>query len=147
VLLEPVLDDLRRQATFALERAPYGSKYTMSVRSTSSEDVMRSMVRMFATGDVASVVEVVADEYHDHQGLRGTEIRGPEGFRLVVETARCSIRGLSVTIEDLIADGDRVAARIRWQGHSLSGDPVDRETIDVVQVRSGRAVEHWGAQL
>jgi predicted ester cyclase len=115
--------------------------------SKSSEDVMRSMVCMFATGDVASVVEVVADEYHDHQGLSGTEIHGPEGFRLVVETARHSIRGLSVTIEDLIADGDRVAARIRWQGHSPSGDPVDRETIDIVHVRSGRAVEHWGAQL
>ena len=112
----------------------------------SSEGVMRAMVRMFATGDVASALQVVSDEYHDHQGLRGVEIRGPEGFCRVVDAARGSIQDLRVTIEDLIAEGDSVAARIRWQGRTQSGDTVDRETIDIVRVRSGHAVEHWGAQ-
>ncbi len=106
---------------------------------------MRSMVEMFATGDASAVLEVVADDYHDHQGLGGVEIRGPQGFRRVVEVARSGIRDIVVSIEDLIADGDRVAARIRWRGISASGEPVDRETIDIVRTESGKAAEHWGA--
>lgn len=48
--------------------------------------------------------------------------------------------------EELFAEGDLAAARIRWHGELLTGDVVDRETIDVVRVTDARAVEHWGAE-
>jgi predicted ester cyclase len=111
-----------------------------------AEAVMRAMLAMFATGDVAAVADVVADEYHDHQGLNGVEIHGTDGFCRVVEVARASMLDLTITVEDLVADDERVAARIRWQGRSPSGDAVDRETIDLLRVSAGRAVEHWGAR-
>jgi ketosteroid isomerase-like protein len=72
-------------------------------------------------------------------------VRGTEGFRRVVAAARASAVGLSVTVADLIADGDGAAARLRWRGVSPTGEPVDRETIDIIRIRDGRAVEHWGA--
>ena len=106
---------------------------------------MRKMVEMFATGDISELGAVVSDDYHDHQGLRGVAVTGADGFRRVVEAARAATGGLSVSVADLIADGDGAAARLRWRGVSPTGEPVDRETIDIVRTRNGRAVEHWGA--
>jgi ketosteroid isomerase-like protein len=110
-----------------------------------AEAVMRKMIEMFATGDVSAVGAVISDEYHDHQGLQGEAVWGPDGFRRVVDTARSGTVGLRVTIADLIADAESAAARLRWRGVSPTGKPVDRETIDIVRVRDGKAVEHWGA--
>ena len=110
-----------------------------------AETVMRKMIEMFATGDVSALDAVVSDEYHDHQGLDGVPVRGTQGFRQVVEAARAGTVGLTVTIGDLIADDSGAAARLRWRGRSPTGETVDRETIDIVRTRDGKAVEHWGA--
>ena len=108
-----------------------------------AEAVMRKMVEMFATGDVSGVDDVVSAEYHDHQGLNGVAIRGPHGFRQVVETARAGDGDLRVTIEDLIEGVDRAAARLRWLRVSAAGERTERETLDIVRIRDRKAVEHW----
>ena len=110
--------------------------------------LMQNMVAAFATGDVSNVDALVAETYLDHQGLGSGALRGPEGFRQVVVAARSAYTPLAITIEDLIAEGDRVAARLRWHGTRTSdGAAVDRETIDIVRFAHGQAVEHWGSRL
>ena len=79
--------------------------------------------------------------------LRGVEICGTAGFASVVAAARAAFTELHVEAADLIAEGDRAAARIRWRGTRPDGGVVDRETIDVIRVAGGLAVEHWGAQV
>ena len=111
-------------------------------------ELMERMVRAFATGDVLDVNSLVDEKYVDHQGLGGIEILGAAGFRQVVEVARSSFLDLDVSVEDLIADGDRAAARLRWVGkRALDGVTVTRETIDIVRFEDNRAVEHWGVRL
>ena len=51
-----------------------------------------------------------------------------------------------MTTEDIFGTTDRAVARIRWQGRRPDGDHVDRQTIDIIRVENGRAVEHWGAR-
>jgi len=110
--------------------------------------LMQHMVRAFTTGDVSNVDALVAETYLDHQGLGSGALRGPEGFRQVVAAARSASTHLAITIEDLIAEGDRVAVRLRWHGtRTADGAPVDRETIDIVRFAHGQAVEHWGIRL
>ena len=58
-----------------------------------------------------------------------------------------SYRHLEVRIEDLFASGDRVAARITWVGRRSNGEHTTRETIDILRVSGGRAIEHWGAAV
>ncbi len=106
--------------------------------------LMQRIVEMFATGNLSGVDVVIAAGYIDHQGLEGIEIRGPEGFSRVVRAARCAFPALQVDIEDLIAEGDRVVARLRWRGTQSTGERIERETIDIVRVANGQAVEHWG---
>ncbi len=108
---------------------------------------MRAIVGMFATGDLRNVAKTIDRNYIDHQGLEGIEIRGPDGFSRVVETARGAIRDLQVTIEDLIAEDDKVVARLQWWGTTLNGEKIERETIDIVRFTNGRAQEHWGTAV
>src|SRR5437867_8475624 len=112
----------------------------------STEELMRRIALVFATGDIAEVDKIVSPEYLDYQGLGGVPLHGPAGFRQVVATARRVFDRLDVTIEDLIVGVDRAAARIRWRGVSAEGVVAERETIDIVRFARKKAVEHWGAK-
>ncbi len=115
------------------------------INARSPAEVMEAMVAAFNTGQVDDVRDYVDATYLDHQGLRRIRpIEGPDGFRLVVETARSGYSKLSVEVVDLIEGEDRTAARLVWSGVSQSGHGTRRETLEIVRVVSGRAVEHWG---
>jgi dephospho-CoA kinase len=108
--------------------------------------VLIRMIEMFSTGNIGAIQEVVADTYRDHQGLHDSEIRGATGFADIVAAARRACNTLDVRPVDLIAEGDLAVARIRWHGVLLTGEIVDRETIEMIRVVNGKAVEHWGAE-
>jgi predicted SnoaL-like aldol condensation-catalyzing enzyme len=108
---------------------------------------MRKLVAIFATGDLEAVESVVSPDYLDHQRFEDTEIRGPDGFRrLVTAVRRPADTSVRVGIEDLIGEGERAAARLRWVHKSADGTEVERETIDILRCVGGQAVEHWGAE-
>ncbi len=109
-------------------------------------EVLNAMVAMFDSGDPTHAARVVAADYLDHQGLGQGPIRGVDGFAGVVTTNHAGYEQQDVTIEDIFGTFDQAVARIRWQGERPNGDHVDRETIDIIRVENGRAVEHWGAR-
>jgi len=110
--------------------------------------VMCKMVEMFATGDLAALDSVVSTDYIDHQGIDGVQIRGREGFADLVRAVHAPHgTPLRVTIEELIGEGDRAAARLRWHHTGEDGSAVERETIDLIRATEGLAVEHWGAEI
>lgn len=116
-----------------------------STKAKSPGDVMRAMVAAFDTGDVADLKSFVDHGYFDHQGLpHQRPIRGLDGFRHVVEVARGGYSELSVSIVDLIEGVDRAAARLVWAGVRRTGEYSTRETLEIVRVDAGKAVEHWG---
>ncbi len=115
--------------------------------SERAEAVMRAMVAMFASGDPARAGEVVDVDYLDHQGLGDGPMRGVDGFAFVVRTNFAAYDELAVRIDDLFATPDRVAARITWEGRRLDGEFTTRQTIDILRIAGGKAVEHWGAAV
>ena len=104
------------------------------------------MVAAFGTGRVDDVAAYVDGDYFDHQGLPGEPVRGADGFARVVEVARGGYDKLSVIVEDLIEDSGRAAARLHWRGTRPTGEVVERETLEIVHVKDGRAVAHWGGR-
>ena len=113
---------------------------------TEVEALTRKIVEIFDNGAFDLIPSVIAPEYVDHQCLGEQEIRGPDGFRKVVEAARRD-EGVHVTVEDLVTDEEKAALRLRWSGVNEAGVVVTRETLDMLRFANGRLVEHWGSLL
>jgi len=104
------------------------------------------MVAIFSSGDPSDAITLVTADYLDHQGLGRGPVRGVEGFAHVVRTNHAAYEHQEVIIQDIFGEGDRAVARIRWRGQRRSGEKVDRETIDILRVADGKAIEHWGTR-
>jgi predicted ester cyclase len=50
---------------------------------------------------------------------------------------------LHVTIEDMIAEGDKVVCRNAWRGTTKSGRPVEFKGIVIWRLADGKIVERW----
>jgi steroid delta-isomerase-like uncharacterized protein len=99
--------------------------------------------------DLAVLNEIVADDYVENDPLPG-QGTGRGGLRQRVEML---IDGLDphFTVEDMIAEGDRVA--VRWTnsgthrkdflGIPATGRSFTIAGIDIHRIQDGRLAEHW----
>jgi predicted ester cyclase len=73
-------------------------------------------------------------------------------FKETFAEAREGFPDLSITVEDVMAEGDRVAARVvmrgthrgEFQGIAPTGKQVKVKAIDMFGISGGKIVEHWG---
>jgi ketosteroid isomerase-like protein len=73
-------------------------------------DVCRSYLASFATGDADQVVRHVTDDFvNEHTAALGAGCVGKDEYSRRVPNFLASMPGLRYDIEDVIADGDRVA--------------------------------------
>ena len=101
-------------------------------------------------GEVDLLDEIAVEDYVEHDPLPG-QGNGRTDFKQRVETLRSAFAPISFTVEDVVAEGDRVVVRWRSSGkHSgefLGIPPTDREYtingIDIHACRDGRLAEHW----
>jgi steroid delta-isomerase-like uncharacterized protein len=93
----------------------------------------------------------VAPDYVNHSpGIPG-QPEGPEGIKAVVSMFRSGMPDLRVNIDDMIAEGDRVAVRYKIEGTregELFGVPptgrrLSIESCTVERVSDGKIREHW----
>ena len=109
----------------------------------------RRIIEAISTGDVDALDELVSADCVEHQ--RGNN-PGREGVKEVSRTLHRWISDFSLTIEDLVADGDKVWTRNRARGvntGSVMGNPptgkvVEVDVIDILRFENGKLVEHWG---
>jgi predicted ester cyclase len=103
--------------------------------------------RGFGSGDLRAVDATCSPECVEHQdGFTDLEsVKGGIGFLHALAS------DFRISIEDVVAAGDRVWARLRAQGtHSgpVLGGPTGRRfditVIDICRFSDGLIVEHWG---
>jgi hypothetical protein len=78
-------------------------------------------------------------------------VRGPEGVGRLGKVPHGGITEVKLPIEAVIAEGDRVLVRLRFQGRhtgdlmglAASGRSVDVAVMDLFRIVDGRRVEHW----
>ena len=115
--------------------------------------VQRFIQDFWAGGDLTRVEEFLALGYIEHNLLPGQE-PGLEGYKRRYLTLRAALPDVSITIDDMLAEGDRVVARVAIEGthlgpflgHPPSGRMVRMTAINVYRVANGRIVERWGVQ-
>lgn len=85
----------------------------------------------------------------DYQGPDGD--RGPSAFRANIAGLRAAFPDIRFTIEDLIAEGDRVVVRWKWEathdGPFRGIPPTHKRAtntgIAIYQLRDGRIIRNW----
>jgi len=101
--------------------------------------------RGFNQGDLSVADDVCAQELTEHEYLSKMDVPGPEILKDQIRTARGTIKGLTLTVEDLVEHGDKVWARSRATGTDpSSGKSVSMTVIDICRFENGKLVEHWG---
>jgi predicted ester cyclase len=121
--------------------------------TTANKDVVRRFnLEVIQNGDRASFEELMAPEFVNHSAPSGAP-NGPESMWNTFQTVlRPAFSQLVVSIEDQIAEGEMVTTRKTITGVHTgalmgvppSGREVSIFVIDIVRVRDGKYVEHWG---
>ena len=82
----------------------------------SNKAIMRRFWEVWEEGNVDFLDELLAPEYVNHTLAAPDLPPGPEGVKEVVSMFRSGMPNLRVNIEDMIAEGDRVATRYALEG-------------------------------
>lgn len=78
-------------------------------------------------------------------------LRGPDDFRPFHTTFRGAFPNVNVVVEDLVAEGDKVAVRCSVRGKhtgdhlgiAASNVPVEFDGIAIVRIEDGKITEAW----
>jgi predicted ester cyclase len=124
----------------------------MSDVSEQNKAVIRRLYNEVHTGgDLDVIDEVYAHDVEIHIPGLPEDPYGPEAVKQLIAKIRWAFPGVIVTIEDLIAEHDKVVASVMWRGPVLGRgqgasprDPlVAWPRLDVYRLFNGRIVEQW----
>ena len=105
--------------------------------------VVRRLMTEIERGNLASIDELIAPDFVFHNPSDPSVGGGPEGYRRWL-AQRGSPGNDRITIEDQLAEGDKVATRFTVHGtHAETGKPVTVTVIAIDQLQDGRLVGHW----
>jgi len=113
--------------------------------------LVRRLVEAVNTRSWGVLDEVMAPDYVDHYALPGQK-PGREGYRESFISTTNALPDLQYTIEDMIAEGDKVAVRFTWsgthRGEIMGIAPTNKRVtctrLSILRIVSGKIVEDWG---
>lgn len=107
-------------------------------------------------GDLAGAAALLAEDCVNHAAV--PEAQGRKGFERIISKVRTAFPDMRYSIEDVLADGDRVVVRSMVSGTHTgpftftrlegppSNKPVRFEQIHILRIDSGKIVEVWMEQ-
>ena len=120
-----------------------------------STDENKALVKRFfaqgpSQGDLKAADELLADDFTLHVPLPCSP--GVQGMNEVILACRAAFEHLDVTVEDMVADGEMVAARFtargihkgNFMGLPATGKSITMTGIEIFRIKNGRIAELWG---
>ncbi|MBI4285223.1 MAG: ester cyclase [Chloroflexi bacterium] len=112
--------------------------------------VRRFLEEILNKKNLAAIDELVSPDFIDHAVPPGAP-QGISGARQSLGMWIGAFPDLHVTVQDLIADGDRVAVRLAFNGThkgeimgiAPTGKKVAAEGIEVERIANGKYAERW----
>lgn len=106
--------------------------------------------RAIETGDVSGLDSIVDKDFVDHSGPNG-EVKGIDSLKAMFTMMHTHVPDVKITSIATATDGDYIFDYNKMTGTNNSafmGMPAntkfDMTGVDVVKIRNGKAVEHWG---
>ncbi len=124
---------------------------TVSAEEQNNKDLVRRFFEeVWVKGNVAAVDEVMAPNYVEYPIPSGLP-PGPEGVKQTLAAYRRACPDLKATLDDIFAEGDRVALRWsargthlgEWLGIPPTGNHFTMSGITIYRIAEGKAVEGW----
>ena len=107
---------------------------------------------MFNAGDIEGFSDSLAEDFVDHEPVPGIPPT-KAGTKELLTVMRAGFPDMRFDVEDILADGDKVVARLHvtgtqtgsFMGIPATGRRIDVAAIDIVRfAEDGLAHEHWG---
>ncbi len=121
--------------------------------SDQNKAIARRALELFSGGDLDEMDELVSQDAVDHDTQNpNAGIHGPEGAKQTAAMYRAAFSDLRITVEDQIAEGDKVVTRWTAVGTNdgdLMGLPASGRSstvtgIGIDRIADGKIVETWG---
>jgi steroid delta-isomerase-like uncharacterized protein len=111
--------------------------------------VRRFIDEVFLKGQFESVDQLLTEDFTPHTW--GPMPPGRDGLKEAIQRVSAGISDARMTIDDVIAEGDRVAVRLtssavhsgELMGMPASGKRYEIGEIHIFRLREGRVAEHW----
>ncbi len=124
----------------------------MQTTEQNKHTVVRFNKEFIEQGNLNIFPELVADDFVNHNAPAGAN--GPESMvHFLHHILRAGFPDITVDILDQVAEGDKVTTRKVFygthtgelMGMAPSHKKVAIQVIDIIRLRDGKYVEHWGA--
>ena len=112
--------------------------------------IARQFYKLIETGDLDLADKVVAEDYVNHNAIPG-QTPGLAGYKEAISALRTSVPDIQYTIDDQIAEGDKVLTRYRatgthqgeFLGVAASGKTLTFRALVLQRVVNGKIQESW----
>ena len=126
----------------------------MSATTEANKNLIRSLLAEVDRGNDDVVEACYSPDYVDHSPTSVRRQAGPDGLARTFAALRRAFPDTRHTIDDLIAEGDRVVARVSARathtgelfGHAPTGRVVSLTSITIYRIVDGRIAERWSEQ-
>lgn len=106
----------------------------------------------FNEGRLEVADELTSPDLVEHQSFGPNHPGGAEGVKAVITSLRRAFSDFRLEIEDVAVDGENVWLRMTgtgtndgsFMGNPATGRRMSTPVFDVIRVRDGKMIEHWG---
>jgi steroid delta-isomerase-like uncharacterized protein len=115
--------------------------------------LVRQMVEeVFNRGNMSRADEFLAPDFVEREELPPGISRDREGVKQLATLLRSAFPDFKATIDDIVAEGDKVVIRQTWtgthKGEFMGAPPTGKNVsfgvIDILRIAGGKCAEHWG---
>ena len=121
--------------------------------TTENKDLVRRFISAINEHDLDALTTFVAKDLVNHSAI--PEAQGADGLRRIFEKSFTAIPDQRATVEDLVAEGDRVVCRLTIRGTNTgpftfvnnpfppTNRAVQMDHIHVYRIDAGKIAEAW----
>jgi predicted ester cyclase len=105
----------------------------------------KQLVRRWLEEFNDEVVDAIfAPRYRHHDPVLPAEMqRSSTAYKEVINMFRVGFADFKIVVEDLFAEGDRVAARWNFSGTTITGKAFETSAISISRIEGNKIAETW----